>query len=291
MNSVQDTIRHLAPAASQPLGAILRDAGRLSPEATERALKLQKDSGLRFGDAAIQLGLINETDLQQALARQYHYAYLPPSDASLSPSLFAAYQPFGSQAEQLRALRSQLMGRWFNQGHKALAILSPGPGEGRSLLAANLAIVFAQLGERTLLIDADLRQPSQHQLFKLPAAPGLSSLLVERATPAEAITPVAGIPGLSVLSAGPTPPNPQELLGRAGFQNLMAQLANQYDLILLDTSAASTSSDAQAVAGIAQGALLLACRDLTQVQALRRLNQSLSQQGVICLGTFLNGES
>ena len=110
------------------------------------------------------------------------------------------------------------MMRWFNPEtrHNALAIMSPGAGEGRSFIAANLAIVFSQLGERTLLVDADLRTPSQQDLFKLGNNGGLSGLMANRVG-SDAITRVPPLPGLYVLPAGAVPPNPQELLGRPAF--------------------------------------------------------------------------
>ena len=97
--------------------------------------------------------------------------------------------------------------RWFDAetGHKALAVVSPDAGEGRSFIAANLAVVFSQLGERTLLIDADLRNPSQHQLFRLPNKLGLSSILAGRAELEETVTRIPGLIDVSVMPAGATP--------------------------------------------------------------------------------------
>ena len=113
------------------------------------------------------MNLISEEDIQQALSQQFDFSFLANANVDFSDELIAAYQPFGEQAEVLRGIRSQLMLRWFNNTRKTLAITSPDNGEGRSYFAANLAIVFSQLGERTLLVDADLRQPRQHQLFKI----------------------------------------------------------------------------------------------------------------------------
>ena len=121
------------------IGAILIDSGKLTLADAERILRLRKDEGLRFGDAAIKLGLLTESDVAFALARQYDYPYLVTGDGEVSSELIAAYQPFSPQVEALRALRSQLMLRWFtgDPEHKALAIVSPGRREGRSGLAAS----------------------------------------------------------------------------------------------------------------------------------------------------------
>jgi Mrp family chromosome partitioning ATPase len=128
--------------------------------------------------------------------------------------------------------------RWFKLDLrlKHLAIVSPGREEGRTYLAANLAVVFSQLGERTLLIDADMRHPRQHVLFGLPNRGGLSSLLAGRAG-ADVIELVAPLTNLSVLPAGPQPPNPQELLGRPVFQNFLAELDKEFDVVIIDTPA------------------------------------------------------
>ena len=143
------------PRATRTLGAILIDSGQLTPEDAERVLQYQKQHNLRFGEAAVRLGLISEADIQFALSRQFAYAYLrktPGEARPLSDELVAAYQPFSPRVEQLRAIRSQLMLRWFDRAEErqVLTVVGAERGEGRSYLAANLAIVFSQLGERTL---------------------------------------------------------------------------------------------------------------------------------------------
>ena len=135
----------------QSIGAILIDARILTVDSAERILKLQKEHNLRFGDAAMQLGLISESDLQLALSQQFDYPYLPASgEKALSDELVAAYQPFSHLVEQLRSIRSQLLLRRFGReaGKNLLAIVGTARGEGRSFVAANLAVVFSQLGER-----------------------------------------------------------------------------------------------------------------------------------------------
>lgn len=275
-------------AADRSIGALLIDAGQLRPEDAEQILRLQKAEGIRFGEAAIRLGLVSADDLQHALARQFDYPYLKPGESAVSEDLVAAYRPFGPQVEALRALRGQLMLRWFNAeyGRKALALASPARGEGRSFLAANLAIVFSQLGERTLLIDADMRAPRQHALFGLDDRAGLSTFLSGRGeTPVLARIPE--LASLSVMPAGPVPPNPQELLGRPAFANLLADLAVEYDAILIDTPAAESGADAQAIASHAGAALLLARKDHTALAALQALGSGLTDAAAKVLGAVL----
>lgn len=288
MNTMTDSLH---AGSGRTIGAILMDSGRLGPEAAERILKLQKEQGLRFGDAAIQLGLLSEAEVQQALAQQYAYPYLMPGDSHVSEEVVAAFKPFSPLVEQMRALRSQLMLRWFDAsaGQQALAITSPEQGDGRSFISANLAVVFSQLGERTLLIDADLRRPRQHELFRLDNKQGLSGILAGRGQLSEGVRRIPGLLGLSVLPAGPLPPNPQELLSRAhAFPGLLAAARSHYDVILVDTPAASPSADAQAVGSATRGALVLARKDITPMAGLLALVAALQHGGAQVLGSVLN---
>jgi receptor protein-tyrosine kinase len=276
-------------AGDRSIGAILIDSGKLTAAKAESILRLQKDEGLRFGDAALKLGLLKEEDIAFALARQYDYPYLLKGDAELADDLIAAFQPFSPQVEALRALRSQLMLRWFtgDPERKTLAIVSPGRGEGRSWLAANLAVVFSQLGENTLLIDADLRNPKQDILFKLENRSGLSSHLSGRGELSD-VKRISSFIGLSILPAGPIPPNPQELLGRPQFAHLLELLRGQFDAIIIDTPAAAEYADAQTVAVRAGGALLLAHKHETSLDALGALTENLRQLGVQPVGSVLS---
>lgn len=270
------------------IGAILVDTGRLSAENAERVLRLQIEQGKRFGDTAIELGLLTEDDVRFALSRQFNNLYLPAGDNSLNHQLVAAYKPFSPVVEKLRALRSQLMLRWFDAEMRlnSLVVMSPGGGEGRSFIAANLAIVFSQLGKRTLLIDANLRAPRQHELFKLGNNAGLSSMLAGRIG-IEAVARIPSLPGLFVLPAGAVPPNPQELLGR-GFSELLQSLTREFDVVLIDTPAAREYGEAQIIAAHASAALIVVRKDRTSIPDTIALARSLQQTGTTSVGSVLN---
>ena len=277
-------------SAERSIGAILVDTGKLTLDDAERILRAQKEHGLRFGEAAIQLGLVTRADMELALASQYDYPYLLQTEnGEVAAELIAAYEPFSPQVEALRGLRSQLMLRWFTgeEERRTLAIASPARGDGRSYLAANLAVVFSQLGEHTLLIDADLRNPRQHELFKLDNQRGLSSLLSGRGE-LGMIERIPSFVDLSVLSAGPIPPNPQELLGRPAFSRLLAEMVREYDVVIIDTPAAADYADVQTIAVRASGALLLARSSSTRVSEFRELSKTLAQSGVAMVGSVLN---
>ncbi|MEF8755258.1 MAG: chain length determinant protein tyrosine kinase EpsG [Accumulibacter sp.] len=280
----------LQSGAGPSIGAILIDSGRLTIDAAERILRLQQKEGMRFGDAALQLGLLGEDDIQQVLSRQYDYTYLAADDDSMSSEVVAAFKPFSPVVEQLRLLRSQLLLRWFDvdSGGRALAVLSPDAGEGRSFVAANLAVVFAQLGQRTLLVDADLRRPCQHRLFRIPDKHGLSSILAGRAELAECIGSVTRLKNLSLLPAGAVPPNPQELLSRPQFAAMLSALCGSYDVVIVDTPPAARTADHQPIASRARGAIVVARKHLSSAQRLQALVRSLQESGTVVVGSVLN---
>jgi protein-tyrosine kinase len=284
---VTDNIMPLDPLAkaahhARSIGAILVASGKISAEDAERVMDLQRSEGWRFGEAALRLRLISQTDLNHALHKQYGLPLmLPVKGTRLSRELVAAYHPVHERTEELRALRTQLLIRWFRQPtveQQVLAIVSPGRGEGRSYVAANLAALFAQMGERTLLIDADLRNPRQHAIFKLPDRVGLSSVLGGRAG-ANAIVPVPGFNNLALLPAGAPPPNPLELLKTC--------LAD-FDVILVDTPPALLYSDAQAVGFRAGSAIVLTRKDHTRLSDANRVVHSLADAGTRVVGSVIN---
>jgi receptor protein-tyrosine kinase len=281
-----------APRANRSIGAILMDSGALTPEDAERILLLQKEQNLRFGEAAVKLGLLTEADIQYALSRQFSYAYLRTMDGEskpLSDELIAAYQPFSARVEELRAIRSQLMLRWFDktEQRQVLTVVGTERGEGRSHLASNLAIVFSQLGERTLLIDADMRHPRQHELFMLQNKVGLSTVLSGRSRD-EAIIRITDLVGLYVLPAGPIPPNPLELLSRLNFDEFLIHVRATFDVVIIDTPALAVGEDAAMIAVRTASALAVARTAQTRVHAFNDMVQGLVNAGVNVVGSVLN---
>jgi len=271
------------------IGAILIESGRLRREDVEEILWLQVKKGLRFGDAAHELGLLSRADVDFALALQFDYRYLRRGESRVSEEVIAAYDPFSPQVEALRALRSQLMLRWFDSdpARRALAVLSAGRNEGRSYIAANLAVVFSQLGQRTVLIDADLRNPRQHKLFALDERAGLSTVLSGRAG-LEAVQRIPSLSHLSVLPAGVLPPNPQELVTRPAFAQLLRLLEPHVDVIILDSPAAAESADAQTLAVRAGAALLVARKNVTRMARAKRVADSVLQAKGTIVGAVYN---
>lgn len=277
-------------ASSSNLGEILVAVGKISPADAERIMEMQRREGWRFGEAALRLGLIGEADLVQALHRQYGLPLLLPANGGISEDLVAAYQPYHQRTEELRALRTQLLIRWFRRPsaeQQVLAVVSPGSNEGRSYVAANLAVLFSQLGERTLLIDADMRNPRQHRLFNLPDRIGLSTILAGRAEPDAAVA-IGGFHNLLVLPAGAPPPNPLELLSRPALPALLREYLADFDVIIVDTPPALRYSDAQTVSFRAGSAMVLARKDHTRLADTSHVVRDLGDSGTRVVGTVIN---
>lgn len=272
--------------ADATIGTLLQDAGKLKPHDMERVLKLQQKEKLRFGEAALKLGVVSAADLRNALSLQFQYPTVSPAERRLSPELTVAVDPYGRQAEALRSLRSELLLRWFRDGRKTLAIGSTRTGDGASYLAANLAVLFAQMGRKVLLVDADMRRPRQHEIFALGNSMGLSDILAER-MPALQVHTVKPFQTLSVLPAGPTPPNPAELLGRPAFASLLSGLETSYDNIVIDTAPSQLASDFQLVASHAGGMLIATRRNVSRVIPLGELKEKITLSGAQVVGAVV----
>ncbi len=274
---------------SRAIGAILVEQGRLNPSDVEEIQQFAALNDLRFGDAAVRMRRLTQHDIDLAVAQQFNYPVLPRGGANgVADDVIAGYFPQSEMVEPLRALRSQLELRWLSDSdRKVLAITSPGRGEGRSWLAANLATVFAQMGRRTLLIDADMRHPRQHLLFNLDNSVGLSALLTGRAG-REIVARIHPQLRLFVLPAGILPPNPQELLGRPVFDVVLNLFADQYAVIIMDTPASTEVADAQILASRAGAAILLARRNHTRQAQLNEMMLNLTQTNVNVIGSVIN---
>ena len=277
------------PDRGRAIGTILIEQGRLNSQDVEEIQRFANTHGVRFGEAAVQLKRITERDIESAIAQQYNYPILARGgETGVADDVIAAYMPQSDAVEPLRALRSQIILRWFNNAsRRVLAVTSAERGDGRSWLAANLATMFAQLGERTLLIDADMRHPRQHRIFNIENSVGLSALLTGRAGReiARRIHPQLR---LFVLPAGILPPNPQELLARPVFDVILDHFAAQFSLVILDTPAACETADAQILAANAGNAVMIARRNCTPQAKLRAAMEMFTDTGVNVIGSVIN---
>ena len=280
-------------ALDRSIGDILAELRSLSADQVEKVLAHQREKGVRFGEAAVALGLASKDDVIFALAQQFDYPYAPEEQRKLQGDLVALNEPFSARAESFRALRSQLMMRLFTGADgmgalaRALAVISPDTGDGKTYTASNLAVTLAQLGGRTLLVDADMRSPRVHEVFQLGNQAGLSSILSGRADK-QVIQQVAAIPSLFVLPVGTTPPNPQELVERPAFGMLLRELVAKFDHVVVDTPAAVHGADAAVIAAKCGAAIVIARKNVSRSAALRELVASLAGAPVNLAGVVFN---
>jgi receptor protein-tyrosine kinase len=270
------------------VGELLLHLGKLTEFDISRVVSRQKETKLKFGETAERMGLVSREDVAHALARQFDYPCVSTNDTDLSPLLVAAREPFGASAEVIRVLRGHLMLTWFNERRRALAITAPRHSHGTSVIAANLAIAFAQLGERTLLIDANLRRPSLHSLFGIRAAEGLSYLLTGRYEFKPLLRAVEPFKTLAVLCAGIPPPNPHELLSSLSFSWLMETAAAAFDVIIVDAPPLLEYPDAQVIAARAGGALMVTRRHRTTLSDVLEAKRVLEPASAALVGSLIN---
>ncbi|MBL8315075.1 MAG: polysaccharide biosynthesis tyrosine autokinase [Rubrivivax sp.] len=277
------------PVLDRSIGDIIAELRNLTAEQVEQVLARQREAGLRFGEAAVALGFASKADVLFALAQQFHYPYTPEEQRTRNPELVTLNEPFGTRAEYFRALRSQLMMRLFVEGQprQALAVISSNTGDGKTYCASNLAVVLAQLGGRTLLVDADMRGPRVQEVFGLENRAGLSGILSGRADKG-VIQQVAGVPSLFVLPVGITPPNPMELVERPAFGLLMRELASKFDHVVVDTPAAVLGADAAVIAARCGTALIVARKHVSKLAQMHQLLASFVGSPAKLAGVVMN---
>lgn len=269
------------------IGDMLVEMGKLGPQDVDEILRLQKKRHVLFGTLAASLGLVEENDVREVLSRQFGHAWLSPQQHALSPELVTAYQPFDHDVETLREVRCQLKSLWFGRGHKTLSVAGICEEDGSSFLAANLAILFSQLGERTLLIDANLRRPRLHTVFNLRTRYGIADMLVDRADMEVLVQPPV-FSNLSVLPAGTVPPNPQELVGSNRFACLHSSLAQSFDVIIQDVAPFSAGMDpVVAASGSGAGILLAARKNKTRAAAATSAREKMTMAGIELVGSVM----
>ncbi len=191
--------------------------------------------------------------------------------------------------EAYKAIRTNLMFLLSNSKSRTIAISSSLPGEGKSSCSVNLAIAFSQLGNKILLIDADLRKPSVYRKLRLQNTKGLSSVLVGFCDFSEAVAEIN--PNFDVLVSGPTPPNPSELLGSDQMNELLEKARTQYDYIIIDTPPINVVSDAVVVANKTEGVVMVVQDRKTTHEQFKKAVSSLGFADVKLLGVILNSSS
>lgn len=274
---------------------------------------------LGFADGALDLGLVTREQIAAAVeavrARRARRLPVPPpappppnsivtigfggsrpgprhpvpfqSMVKPGPELREILDGESPRGETIRGLRTELLLSGEDGDHGGcIALVSPNPGEGRSRVCAELAIAFAQLGRSTLLVDADLRHPTQHLLFQSVSEWGLTRAI--EAGDAALVQGVEGLPDLSLLVAGAGVPNPLELLSNPNFQRLMDVWRSNYDFVIIDTPAISRYADGLLIARLAGRVLALSRARLTRQDAMRDLVRRLAGTQAEVLGSVIS---
>lgn len=209
------------------------------------------------------------------------------SDDSVLGRLVTHADPRSPVAEAYRSLRTNLAFARATQQIRSIVLTSPGPADGKSTTVANLAITFAQQGQRTLIVDADLRRAVMDRTFDVPRSPGLTEVIVDQATLDEAVRPTA-VPNLFVLPSGHFPPNPSELLGSDAMRHLLEELASRFDIVLFDSPPLLAVTDAAVLSTMVDGTIVVVRMGNTAREAVRRALMQLQAVHARMLGGVLN---
>ncbi|MGG0518659.1 CpsD/CapB family tyrosine-protein kinase [Priestia aryabhattai] len=206
---------------------------------------------------------------------------------TLKRRLLAHNSPKDPVAEQYRTIRTNIQFSNVDQDIKTIVVTSSGAEEGKSTTTSNLATVYAQQGLKVLLIDADLRKPTGHYTFRLENHIGLTNVLTRQSTLAQAVQE-SEIPHLSVLTSGPIPPNPSELLASFQMAELLKEMKEQFDMIIFDTPPILAVADAQILANQVDGTILVVSSGKTEKDAALKSKELLSNAKGKLLGVVLN---
>lgn len=196
--------------------------------------------------------------------------------------------PRSSAAESYRTLRANIEFASVDKPMKTLLVTSPSQGEGKTTTAANLAVAFAQAGKRTVLLDADLRKPGVHRIFNLANRRGLTSLLQAPDVSPGSISQETDQDGLQIITSGPLPPNPAELLGSDRFHAILQQLGEEFDIVVLDSPPVSSVADGAILASIADATIVVVQAGRTKSGHAGHAREALAKAGARVLGSVIN---
>ena len=264
--------------------------GNLSERQVARARELMQRQGVSFLTAAIAIRAISRESLMLALSKQFSYPIIhsEADSARFSRELVVGHEPFGAAAEALRSIRTSLVSSAVAKGTRSFAIVAPRAGMGSTFFAANLALGFAQMSVATLLVDANLRDPRLAEIFGADRnQDGLSETLRRGAIDTPAIA-FDVLPGLSLMTSGAVPPNPQELLCSEGFLSLTTNFARDFGVVIYDTPAAMDFADAYVVASRVGAAVVVARKNKAKFNDISTIADKLRSIQCDIVGSVLN---
>lgn len=282
--------REEEPRFDAPIRELLLRLGMLSPDQDQRVTAHAAVRGLDYDQAALELGYLTTDDLDRAREQMIaSQALVSVARRPVSDEVLVLSDPGSVRAETIRMLRTQLISQHLKNGRRGLAVAATADGQGCSFVTANLAVAMAQVGFKILLIDANMRNPRQDQIFGLdPNAPGLSSFLSLLVSRPERVVYANVLPGLGIIPAGPPTSRPQELLSGNRFRDGVNTLLREYDLVLFDTPAANTSADVLNVGAAAGYALIVGRTNHSYFKDIETLTSQLAAARCAVVGAVLN---
>ena len=202
-------------------------------------------------------------------------------------NLVTVLNPNSNISEVYRMIRTNLDFMSLDEPIKSMVITSTMPGEGKTVTGANLAIVNAQAGRKTIIVDADLRKPMMHRVFQTSNLKGLTTTLLKQHTLEETIYHTK-VENLDVLTSGPIPPNPAEVVGSKAMKDLIAHLTESYDLVIVDTPPVMSVVDARVLGQSVDGLLFVVSANQVSRAALKKAKEQLDLVGIRVIGAVLN---
>jgi polysaccharide biosynthesis transport protein len=287
-NLQQSSTNFLSVVESARMPSGPTGAGTLSNMLLAAAIGLVFAAGAAFLLEYLDDSLKTSDEIQNALKVPTLGSISRINTHNSEGKLIVAAQPRSPEAETFRVLRTNLQFKAVEKSLKALMITSTSPEEGKSFVASNLAVAFAQGGTRVVLVDADLRLPTQHQIFMLPNEHGLTTALLEPGNGISHMLQSCGVENLKVLTAGIVPPNPSELLGSKRMEEVLAVLLDEVDLVIFDAAPVLAASDASILSTYVDGTLLIVDAGRTRRPHAGHAVQALASAGTVLLGAVLN---
>lgn len=211
------------------------------------------------------------------------------SIATTSRHLIADKLPKSPISEQYRTIRTNIQFSSVDKSLRSIMVTSSGPSEGKSTTASNMAVVFAQQGKKVLFIDADLRKPTAHYTFQQNNVTGLTTVLTRQSLLRETIN-TTRIDNLDILTSGPIPPNPAELLSSKALEEMLAAAYLQYDMVIFDTPPVLAVTDAQILANKCDGTIMVVASGATEKDNAQKAKELLDSAQAKLLGVVLNGK-
>jgi capsular exopolysaccharide synthesis family protein len=244
--------------------------------------------GLVFGFEYLDSRIKTPDELKSQLGLSFLgiVPVVPGKEQTHDPLLLHNDVPPGF-SEALRAIRTSIIFSSADEGSRAIVITSTAPGEGKTLVSTNLAVALAHAGQRTIIIDGDMRRPRTHDVFDRPQEPGLSNVLVGTARIRDAVR-MTNVPNLYLLPAGHIPPNPAELLGSTRYLELLDELRQEYDWVLIDAPPVMAVTDAAILANTATGVVFVVGAEMTSRRNALAAIEQLTTARAKFIGAVLN---